>query len=398
MRRIVLAVIMTYATAVAYAGTGEPGQAADEGLSKTFSKSFPADRGDKIVISNQYGSTQVKTWDRKEVKVDAEIRAYSTKEGEARKLLDDVVIEAGKSGDQIVFKTKMDQGGDWGSGSKWGKKWRREVKIDYVVYLPASNSLTMSQNYGNITMGDFSGPLYVKVQYGNLNAGNLDNNSNYVSVQYGNTNIARLSNATVKQQYGSGLNISAGGTLDIDAQYTAVNLGSLSGDLRIKQQYGAGLTIASVDNLDLNAQYTNVKINTIKGNAQIRQQYNNLSIGSAGKISLNAQYTGTSIGSLKGDGSFNMQYNNLNISNISQACKTLVIDGGYLNINLGFVSGYDADLEVRTSYAGFNYGDGVSVKTSGNDSGTSKNYTGRIGKGGGGSVRIKSDYGGVTIK
>jgi len=369
--------------------------------SKTFSKTFPADNSDKIVLSNQYGSIQVKIWDRKEVKVDVDIKAYSSNEDEAQKLLDNTTIEAGKSGDQIVFKTKMEQrSGNWGNGSRNGRRWRREVKINYVVYMPASNALTMSQNYGDITMGDLNGPLYVKVQYGNFKAQNLNSTNNYISVQYGNSNVQSVNKAIVKQQYGSGLNIGTANTLDIDAQYAAVNVSTIKGNAIIKQQYGSGLNVGSVENLDLDVQYANVNINAIKGNAKVRQQYNSINISSVGDLDLNAQYTSASIGTLRGDGKFDMQYNKLNIDEVTNGCKSLTVDGGYLGISINFNNSFNADFDVHTSYASFNYGDRVSARTTdGGDRGsTTKNYTGKIGNGGGARVKIKSDYGSVSFK
>jgi hypothetical protein len=367
--------------------------------SKTFSKTFAADNTDKIVLGNVYGSIVIKIWDRKEVKADIDIKAYSNDEAGAQKLLDGVTIEAGKSGDQIVFKTKLEEQGNWGSGKRLGRKWRREVKVDYVVYMPASNALTMSQNYGNIAMGDLTGPLYAKVQYGNFAAQNLSNSNNYISVQYGNTNIQNVNKAVVKHQYGSGLTIGTAGTLDINAQYAAVNVSTIKGDAVIKQQYGSGLTIGTVHDLDLNAQYCNVNLSSIKGDAKIDQQYNNLTIGSVGKLELKTQYTSTSVETLRGDGRFNMQYNKLSINEVTNGCKALFIDGDYLNISAAFESDYSADLEVQTSYASFKYGDRVSANQVGNkEDSNSKHYMGKIGKGGGAVVKIKSDYGSVTIK
>ncbi|ATP58265.1 hypothetical protein CPT03_18250 [Pedobacter ginsengisoli] len=369
--------------------------------SKTFTKTFAADNSDKIVLSNQYGSIQVKTWDRKEVKVDVDIKAYSNNEADVQALLDNIEIEAGKSGDQIVFKTKMEQrNGNWGNGSRNGRRWRREVKINYVVYMPAANALTMSQNYGDINMGDLGGALYVKVQYGNFTAQNLNNSNNYISVQYGKTNVQSVNKAIVKQQYGSGLTIGTANTIDIDAQYTAVNVTNIKGNAVIKQQYGSGLTVGSVENLDLDVQYANVNLNTIKGNAKIRQQYNNISISSVGSLDLNAQYTSASIGTLRGDGKFDMQYNKLSIDEVTNSCKSLTVDGGYLGISVNFNNSFNADFDVHTSYASFNYGDRVSARiTDGGDRGsTTKNYTGKIGNGGGARVKVKSDYGSVSFK
>ncbi|RZK82628.1 MAG: hypothetical protein EOO92_00990 [Pedobacter sp.] len=369
--------------------------------SKTFTKSFTADQIDKITLINLYGSIQIKIWDKREVQADIDIKSYSNTDGEAQKLLDEVTIEASKSGDQIIFKTKMDQQGrNWGRGSSNGKKWVREVRINYVVYMPASNALTLSQSYGSVTMGDLSGALYAKVQYGNFTAQNLSNTNNHISVQYGNCNVQSLNAAVVKQQYGSGLTIGTVNRLDLNAQYSGVKINTIKGNAVIKQQYGSGLTIGSVDDLNLTAQYANVNIGTIKGNAVVKQQYNNLTIGSVGKLELNSQYTNATITSLNGDGKFDMSYNKLTISEVGNGAKSLGVDGRYVNISLGFAENYHADFDVHTSYAGFKYADRVTAKQLGDTKNYSstKDYTGKIGNGGASVVKISSGYGSVNFK
>jgi hypothetical protein len=369
--------------------------------SKTFSKGFAVDQSDKIVLSNLYGSIQIKVWDRKEIQVDVDIKAYGNTDQDAQKLLDEVSIEASKSGDQVSYRTRMDQEQrNWGSGSRNGKKWRREVRINYIVSMPAANALTLSQNYGSVTMGDLSGALYAKVQYGNFNAQNLSNTNNYVSVQYGNCNIQNLNGAVIKQQYGSAVTIGTVNTLDLNAQYAGVKITTIKGNANIKQQYGSGVTIGSVDNLNLNAQYANINVSTVKGNANIDQQYNNLSIGSVGKLNLKSQYTSVTVGALNGDGNFDMEYNKLSIAEISNACKALNVDGQYVGISLGFSNNYNADLDVHTNYASFKYADRVTARLLNDtkDYSSSKDYSGKIGNGSGATVKIKSDYGSVTIK
>jgi hypothetical protein len=369
--------------------------------SKSFSKAFPADGSDKIVLSNAYGTMQIKVWDRKEIQVDVEIRSYANTDNEAQKLLDEVSIEASKSGDQISFRTKMDQENrSWGNGSRNGKKWRREVKVNYVVNMPAANALTLSQTYGSVTMGDLSGALYAKVQYGNFNAQNLTNTNNYVSVQYGDCNIQSLNAAVIKQQYGKVVTIGTVNTLDLNAQYAGVKIITIKGNATIKQQYGSGVSIGSVENLTLDAQYSNINISTIRGNANIDQQYNNLSIGSVDKLNLKSQYTSVTVGSLNGNGNFDMEYNKLAIAEITNACKNLNVDGQYVDISLGFNNSYNAGLDVHTNYAGFKYSGEVTARLLNDtkDYSSSKDYTGKIGNGGGATVKVKADYGSVTIK
>ena len=362
---------------------------------KNISKSFPAGKTDKVVLNNQFGSMLIKVWDRREVKIDISVKAYSNNEREAEELIDQVNINADKNGDVISCKTTI------GNGNRWsGRNRRREVKVNYVVYLPASNALDLSQQFGNVNIGDFSGPLNAKVQYGDFNAGSLSDASNYISVQYGKTNIQELNRATIKQQYGSGLTIGTAGTLDLNAQYANVSITAIRGDALIKQQYGSGLKIGSVNNLDLDVQYASVNVTTIKGSATIKQQYNSLTIGTVGRLNLRSEYTGVNIGTLRGDGDFKMSYNNFNISEVNPGCRNLVIDVDYVDVNLGFSDSFNGDFSVQKSYGGFKYGSNIRVNAlAENDRHSStKNYSGKIGNGGNARVQIKADYGAVVFK
>lgn len=368
----------------------------DPGKSKTFSKSFPADRSDKISLSNQFGPMVIKVWDKKEVKIDVSITAYSDGDNSTQRLIDRVNIQADKTGDQISCTTVIDQGQKWS-----GRNRRREIKVNYVVYLPAVNALSIIQKFGNVSLGDYAGPLSAKVQYGDLITGNLADDNNYISVQYGKTNIGAANKATIKQQYGSGLSIGTIGELNLTAQYADVSINTIKGDAVIKQQYGAALKIGSVNNLNLDVQYANVSVITVRGNAVIKQQYNSLEVGSVKDLTLKAQYTGVQIGSLRGDGNVRVSYNNFNVTNVGPGCRNLAINADYTDINLGFLDNYNNDFSIQKNYGGFKYGPNVkaSIAANGDDRHSStKNYSGKIGNGGNGMINIKSDYGSVVFK
>lgn len=336
--------------------------------SKTFSKSFTVDRSDKINLSNQYGSITIKIWNKNEIKVDADIKAYAKTDDEAQKLLDDVAVTATKTGDLVTYKTTMgERNGNWGSNVRNGKIiWRREVKTHYIVYMPASNALTALQQYGNIIMDDFEGPTSIKVQYGNLTAGNLSNANNYISIQYGKGSVKDMGGATIKHQYGGGITIGNVGNLDLNAQYTAANINSVKGTATIKHQYGGGTTIGNVNGaMSVTTQYAPIKIGNLKGNLTAKAQY--------GKV----------------------------IIDEIEAGKDVDVDAQYTTVTLGFAANYNADFEVKTQYASFNYSSNVTAKREGGDNrsySSSKNYSGQIGKGGSARVSIKVQYNGVTFK
>lgn len=340
----------------------------DPQKTKSFSKSFSIGRGDKINVSNIYGDITVKAWDKNEVKLDAEIKAYAGSDDEAQKLIDNVSISANKNGDEVVFKTNFEHNnGSWGSGSRNGKKWRREVKVYMVLYMPSTNALTASQQYGNINMDNHNAPTSLKVQYGNLNTGNLNHSNNYINVQYGKATIRDVKEAKIKIQYGSGLTIANADDLELEAQYTSVNIASVKNNINIKHQYGSGITI-----------------------------------GYAGSMNLTTQYTSLKLGKLGGIFSGKVQYGKLNIDQINSASKIVNIDADYTTVSLGFAANYAGEFNVDTHYGSFKYGDNVTAQRADDDSGkgysTTKTYAGKIGRGGADRVKVSAKYGAVVFK
>ncbi|MCZ4243423.1 hypothetical protein [Pedobacter punctiformis] len=372
----------------------------DAEKTKTFSKSFSVDGSDKINLSNQYGSIVIKTWDKKEFRVDVDIKAYSNSSSDVQKLIDEVSIDATKNGDLVSVKTIMqDRNGRYGRGVRNGvTTWRREVKVNYVVYMPATNALTAMQEYGNIDLGNFSGPTSFKVQYGNLTVGNLSNSNNYINVQYGKTSIQDLNAAVVRHEYGSGVSIGAVGTLELDAQYVTVNVNTIRKSADLKVEYGGGLTVGNIGgNLLLNTEYAKVNINSIKGNTVIKQGYGSLSVTSVGKLTLKTEYTNVTLGSLNGDANINMDYNRLSVAEVTPACKSFVFEGEYASVGLGFGNGYNGNFNISTAYTGFKYGSNVSSRMVSEDDEVKK-YAGKIGSGGSSNVSIKTEYGSIVFK
>lgn len=372
----------------------------DAERAKSFSKSFNVDRNDKVSLNNQFGSIVIKTWDKKEVRVDVDIKAYANSDSDVQKLIDGVSIDATKNGDVVSFKTNMgDRNGRYGRGIKNGvTTWRREVKVNYTVFMPAVNPLTVLQQYGNVDMGNFAGPTSLKVEYGNLVAGNLSNTNNYINVQYGKCDIQDLNAAVIKHEYNGPVTIGAVGTLELVAEYVAVNINTIRKSADIRVEYGKGLTVGTIGgNLLLNAEYAKVNINTVKGNAVVKQAYGDLNIASAGKIAVSTEYSNVTLGTLNGDATIKMDYNRLNVNEITSACKNFTFGGEYASAGLGFADRYNGNFNVSTSYAGFKYGSNVTSSLVSKDDET-KRYTGKIGSGGAANVSIKSEYGSITFK
>lgn len=382
----------------------QQGQYDDPQKSKSFSKSFGIGRGDKVNISNIYGNIIFKTWEKNEVKVDADIRAFANSDDEAQKLLDNVSISASKNGDEATFKTQTeDKNGNWFNSNRNGKRSRREIKIFMTVYLPSNVALTASQQYGNVELPDFSGPTSLKVQYGKITTGDLNNANNFISAQYTTVNLQNVTKATIKQQYGNGLTIASVGDLNLNAQYATVRIGDVKRNASIRQQYGNGLTIASVGgNLDLDAQYASVKVGAIKGDAGIKVQYGNgLNIEQVDNLSLTSQYASVRVGRLLGNLTAKSQYGGrFSVEKVEASSRIVNVDTDYLTVNLGFASNYGGNLNIDTHHASFKTGENINAKRVGDDDrgSSTKEYTGTIGRGGASNVKASVRYNSVTLR
>lgn len=383
----------------------QQGQYDDPQKSKSFLKSFGIGKGDKVSISNIYGSIIFKIWDKNEVKVDADIKAFANSDNDAQQLIDNVSISASKNGDEAVFKTQMENSnGNWGNGSRNGKRWRREVKIYMTVYLPSNVALTASQQYGNVELPDFAGPTSLKVQYGKITTGDLSNANNFISAQYTTVNLQNVNKATIKQQYGSGLTIASVGDLNLNAQYATVRIGDVKRNASIRQQYGSGLSITSVGgNLDLDAQYASVKVGAIKGDAGIKVQYGGgLNIEQVDNLSLTSQYASVRVGRLLGNLTAKSQYGGrFSIEKVEASSKIVNVDTDYLTVSLGFASNYGGNFNIDTHHASFKTGENINAKRVGDDDdrgSSTKEYTGTIGRGGASNVKASVRYNSVTLR
>lgn len=151
--------------------------------------------------------------------------------------------------------------------------------------------------YGNINGGNFTGPLNIEVQYGNLDIANVDNAT--LDLAYcGKANLQNASQLNVDSKY-SNLNLGNVQKMNIEAKYGKILMGRLnSGYLELK--YGecrmeelkqsitvdelsySTLTIkdlaSNFEKIDVDARYGNLNIYT-DVNASFRVVANNMKYG-----------------------------------------------------------------------------------------------------------------------
>jgi len=205
---------------------------------KTISKTYPAS-GNKLSIDNSFGNVKFIGWDKNEIKVDIHIEASSNQENVAQKIFDAINVSDKQQGNDITFKTKIDN-----KGNDNCKNCKSNMHIDYEVHLPVSVGLNVANSFGDIDLPDYTGAISISSKFGKLIAGSLPNVKD-MGVEFGVATIKSSSN------------------VDATFKFSKVDIANLGGKNKIKLEFCDATKIVldnSLTSLTLNESYSTVNI------------------------------------------------------------------------------------------------------------------------------------------
>ncbi len=229
---------------------------------KVIEKLYTVNSKHRLNIDNHYGKVAVHNWDRDQVKVTIKVRTAENSERRAQDALDRVRIDESTSGRDISLKTRISSSdSNWWSALTSGGG-DRSLRIDYDIYMPAQNELTLANHYGPIELDDRSGKVTLSVSYGSLSAGRLTASGNALSVAYSNADVEYLHDADVSVRYGR-LSLVESERLKLDISYSGGDIGKINREADINVKYGGKFKVgfgSDIKKANVNASYSNVSI------------------------------------------------------------------------------------------------------------------------------------------
>ncbi len=220
----------------------------DETATKTYSKSYTLNN-EKVSIENKFGKLIIDTWDKNEVKVDAEIFVGTDTKEYADMMLSKINIVDEKQGDEISFKTIMDK---WDEDKTDKKGRNQQLRVDVTVHLPATAKLFASNSFGPLTIKDFKGEVDLISKFGSLETGKLAN-AKSVTVEFGKAYIESAANAKFV------------------FKYSRIDVKKIEGSIKGNFDYCNSVDLsvdANVKSIDLKCSYTSTHLE-IEKNASI---------------------------------------------------------------------------------------------------------------------------------
>ncbi len=349
----------------------QPAQDAQE-FTKTIKKEFPINATGLVNLINKYGKVDVKVWDKNRAKIDVTIVAKASSESAAQDVFDRVRIDF--TSDDNFVKAETVISSTKNSWWNWGDS-KSEFQVNYVVYMPSTASLDLSNKYGDATVEPITGKAHIDVKYGNFRLEGVGGELS-LALGYGNGTVVKARNVSA------------------DVSYSKLNLNDVQ-DVNFTTKYSK-LFVDKGASLNADSRYDHFNLTKVsRFNCQSR--YGNVEVGDAESVIAVSRYTDYKINKLRDNGDFNLEYGGLRVDNLAKGFSNINLDGKYSDFKIHVEDGASYSLDAATNYAGIDYPAGLNV-TFEKDKGTSHEVKGHAGtKGARSVIKANLNYGGLKV-
>lgn len=343
-------------------------------FTKTIKKEFDITRDGKTSIKNKYGKVDIKVWEKNRVKVDVRIVVNASTESKAQEVFDriDVGFKNGSnyvSAETVIESKKSSWWGNWSSS-------KSDYTINYEVYLPQSNSVNVTNKYGDVYVAELDGQLDVELKYGNFKLDGVNADAN-LNLAYGNGTLVKARD------------------VDIEASYAKLRLKEIN-DTEIRSKYST-FQIERADDIRSYSKYDNYDIGEVK---EFRNEgkYDDIDIDNANNVIIAARYTEVYINNIAGSLDLDFEYGGASVQKLSKGFSDVRLNGKYTDFKLNLESGAVYRMEASADYAGIRYPSAMTV-TYEQDKNNSHQVEGHSGTQNAPSViKARLNYGGLKVR
>lgn len=326
---------------------------------KTINKSYDVSSNATLKIDNKYGNLDIVTWDQNKIVFEIIISTNGNDLQDVQEKLDDITVDFSANDTYVSAQTRIgtSKKSSWWN---WNSKNNVNIKINYLVKMPKTNNVDLTNDYGSINLGTLEGNATINCDYGKITTKELLGTTNNLTFDYTN-----------------------------NSYFEYINKGRINADY-------SGYTVAKAKQLDIIADYTNSLIE-IAENVNYNCDYGSLRVNNINNLKGNGDYLTVVVGDVYKNISIEADYGSIKIEKMTKNAGNVFIDSDYVGIKIGIDSQYAFDFEIDLDYGGLSGDDDFEFNLRDVKS-TSKHYKGyNLKSSSGNLIRINSDYGSVTF-
>ncbi|HLV14414.1 MAG TPA: hypothetical protein VKY41_04480 [Xanthomarina sp.] len=264
---------------------------------KVIQKSFNVSPNATLKIDNSYGNLDIITWKENRIEIMVTITTKGKHEDKVLNKLDEISVNFSATNSLVSAKTifNNNKSKSWWN---WDGYSNVNMTINYVIKIPITNSVDLSNDYGSINLGKLEGRATISCDYGKITTKELMADNNKISFDYtSNCYFEFIKSGEINADY-SGFNLAKAKSIMVKADYTTSIIETVE-DINYVCDYGS-IKIKRANNITGNGDYLTVLIGDVYKNVNLNADYGSIKIGNmtanAGNININSDYTGIKIG------------------------------------------------------------------------------------------------------
>lgn len=272
--------------------------------SRILTRVFPATEETPVQIINKYGNVHILPWDEDSIRFEITIKVEANKQSRVEKTYDNIDIEFSETSYYLIAQTVFgnQKNAFWAdvtdftnsmlaSGSK--------AQIDYTVFIPIENELSIEAKFGNIYMTDHEGKTVINISNGDFRGGNFTELE--LDHSFGNVVIDTIGSGSLNLGY-TELKLNYAGNIWINSKSSRPNINSF-GSIRLNSRRDT-YYFEDAGMINGETSFSYITIHNLNGDLILNTNYGSLSVDNYGSgfsmMNLAARYTDVSMISHKG--------------------------------------------------------------------------------------------------
>lgn len=327
---------------------------------KTIKKEYTVNSNALLKVNNSYGNINVVTYSGSQVTIEVKIKTNGNDLEKVQKKLDEIDVEFSANSEQVTAKTifNKEKSKSWWN---WGSNNNVNMEINYIIKLPITNKVDISNDYGHINLDKLEGRAVLNCDYGKITTKELMADYNYLAFDYTN-----------------------------NSYFEYIKSGKIVADY-------SGFTVAKAKSLEIVADYTKSTVEVAE-DVSYTCDYGSVNIGKANNVKGNGDYLTLRLGDIYKNVDIKADYGSIKIDNMTANAGNVFIESDYVGITIGYTPSYHFNFDINLDYASLREADGFEFNKKVVES-TEKYYQGYYGSSNSSNnIKITSDYGSVTFK
>ncbi len=327
---------------------------------KTIKKEFSVHPNATLEVDNSYGNINITTYEGAMISIEIRIKTNGNDLEKVNQKLNDISIDFSDSNTLVSAKTSFNKtrSSSWWN---WGKRNTVNMEINYIIKMPITNNINITNDYGNIDLDKLEGRAVIHCDYGKITTKELMSSANDISFDYTNNSYFEFIN---------------GG--NIDANYS-------------------GYTVGKAKELSINADYTKSEVE-IAERITYNCDYGSIKINNANTVLGNGDYLTVRLGTIYKHVNLKADYGSIKIEKMAANAEHIEIESDFNGITIGYDTDFSFKFDIDLEYASLRNTDDFEFSKKHIES-TDQYYQGYYrDKNTPNYIRIKSEYGSVSFK